>query len=336
MAAQNRLTRSSSVPKGWVSQYILGLAVVIACLAGGMIATDHSLGQLAGDLRAADLTSCTGAASPGCRADYPATVTSVHSDSNLLVIGTSFLAETAQTDECFGSHCIDAVGLRNSGLSELRVGQHVTINAGKGRIYTVTANDSSWPTYDSPSISALGHTANFIAAVYLDAFGAAWLVAYVFLTLRYRTWRAVSTAVRRSLTGATAVAIAGSIVSFAAFGLGGPQSLILLATGLLILGGSGLLSRRHPEARQPGEFTVSIRWRSAYDRAGADAIYVLGALPMVILVNVALRLAHDDGTVAGPVIAGLIGISSTAFIEWRVHRSLHRAHKRRMAATAPL
>lgn len=335
MAAQTRLERSSPVPKGWVSQYILGLAVVIACLVGGMIATDHTLGQLAGDLRAANVASCTGAGSPGCRADYPATVTSVHSDSNLLVLSTSFRAETAQTDECLGSDCSDTVGLRSSGLSELRAGQRVTINAAKGRIYTVAANDSSWPTYDYPGVSALDHTANFIAAVYLDAFGVAWLVAYVFLTLRYRTWHVVSTTVRRSLSMATAIAIVGSIVSFVAFGLGGPQRLILLATGLLILGGAGLLSRRHPEARQPAGFTASIRWRSAYNRAGKDAIYVLCALPMVIFVNVALRLAHDDGTIIGPVIAGLIGVAITAFIEWRVHRSLHRAPKRRMAASSP-
>jgi hypothetical protein len=254
---------------------------------------------------------------------------------NLLVLRTSFLADTAQTDQCFGSDCSDTVGLRSADLSELYVGQRVTINAANGRIYTVAAGDSSWPTYDAPSISALDHTADFLASVYLDAFGVAWLVAYVFLTLRYRVWRVVSTRVRRSLSGATAIAIAGSIVSFAAFGLGGPQSLILLATGLLILGGAGLLSRRHPEIQQPAGFTASTQWRSAYNRAGADAIYVLCALPMVIFVSVALQLAHD-GTIIGSVIAVLIGITITAFVEWRVHRSLHRAPKRRMATASPV
>lgn len=336
MVGQYRLAQSSPAPKGWVSQYILGLVIVIFCLVGGMIVTEHTLGQLAGDLRAANVASCTGAGSPGCRADYPATVSSVHSDANLLVLSTSFRADTAQTDECFGSDCSDTVGLRSSGLSELRVGQRVTINAANGRIYTIAANNSSWPTYDYPGVTALDHTANFIAAVYLDAFGVAWLVAYVFLTLRYRTWRVVSTTMRRGLSVATAIAIVGSVVSFAAFGLGGPQGLVLLATGLLILGGAGLLSRRHPEARQPAGFTANIQWRSAYNRAGTDAIYVLCALPMVLFVNVALRLAHDEGTIIGPVIAGLIGIAITAFIEWRVHRSLHRAPGRRTAATSPL
>lgn len=336
MVGQYRLAQSSPAPKGWVSQYILGLVVVIFCFVGGMIVTDHTLGQLAGDLRAANVASCTGAGSPGCRADYPATVTSVHSDTNLLVLSTSFRADTARADECFGSDCSDTVGLRRSGLNELRVGQRVRINAAKGRIYTIAANGSILPTYDYPGVSALDHTADFIAAVYLDAFAIAWLLAYVFLTLRYRVWRVVSTTVRRSLRVAAAIAVVGSVVSFVAFGLGGPQSLILLATGLLILGGAGLLSRRHPEARQSAGFTANIQWRPAYNRAGADAIYVLCALPMVLFVNVALRLAHDDGMIIGPVIAGLIGIAITALIEWRVHRSLHRAPRRRMAATSPL
>lgn len=159
MAAQTRPARSTAAPTGWVSQYILGLAVVIASLVGGMIATDHTLGQLAGDLRAAHVASCTGARSPGCRANYPATVTSVHSGSNLLVLSTRFRADTAKTDYCLDGGCSDKVGLRSSGLSKLRVGQHVTINAANGRIYTVAANDSSWSTYDDPGIAALDHTA---------------------------------------------------------------------------------------------------------------------------------------------------------------------------------
>lgn len=316
--------RSVPVPRGWLTQYVVGGAVVIGLMIGGLIATYNAVGHLADAIRGASVATCAGAPATGCRAVYPATILEVqHGDSTRLVLRTSFLADTARTDECFGSDCRDAVQLRRSDGKELQLGQHVTINAGKGRIYTVSANGSTWRTYDNPGIAWLDAASSLTWTLYLDAFAISWLAAYLFLVLRFGVVRIAARTLRRHVTMLTVVAAIGSVLSFVVFAQDGPRWVVLLAAGLLIAAGAGLLVRRHPETRQP-EFVAHNRWQSAYERALSDAFYVLCAFALSLGLAVAFLFAHDDGNMVAALISALIGIGVTAFIEYRLHRQLNK------------
>lgn len=311
------------VPRGWVPQYLIGSVIVIGLFIGGLFATDHAVGKLVDDLRAAALPSCTGTASPGCRASYPAAVTGVkHGDSTRVDLATSFLADTSARDECFGRRCLDTVRLRSSDGGSLGAGDQVTIAAGHGRILTITAYGETWSTFDDPSISLLNTASSMIWTLYLDAFAVTWLAGYVFMTLSFRVWRIAGSAFRRGLNVVTIASVLGSILTFIAFAFNGARLFVILAAGLLISAGAGALARRHPETRPGPNFVGGKHWRTAMERALIDGCYVLAAFPLPLGLAVAFLLAHDDGLSVGPFIAAIVGVAGAVVIVWRLRRKV--------------
>lgn len=326
MAESTETPRAVPVPRGWVPQFLVGTAVLLALLIGGLIATDHAVGKLVGDLRAGALSGCTGRAAADCRATYPATVVGVrHGDTTRVALATDFLADTAQDDQCFGTKCFDTVRLRDSDGGDLQKGDQATINAGKGRIYSITATDgTTWSTYDSPEISLLNTASSLIWTLYLDAFAVSWLAAYLFMVLALRVWRITATTFRRGLNIVTITATLGSIITFVAYVLGGVQSFVLLAVGLLLSAGAGALARRHPETQvSSAKFVPNSHWRKAMQRGLTDGFYLLAAFPLPLGLAVAFLLAHDEGMSVGPFIAAAVGIAAAAFLVSRMRRKLN-------------
>jgi hypothetical protein len=328
VATTSDRARTAPVPRGWVAKYLLGTAVLVGLFIGALISSDRAVGQLVADIRAANVASCASTPQPQCRADYPAVLTDVteHSDSTEVLIRTRFLATTDPTDECFDHECSDEVHVRTSDGHRIHGGQHATISAGNGRIFTIRTDTTSVRTYDDPSISALNSAANLTWTLYLDGFAATWLVAYLFLTLNMRLWRVTATAIRRGLNFVSVASLLGSIVTFIGYAYGGPQPLIVIAVGLLISAAAASFARRHPETQQPvAEFVADKHWTAAVNRSLLASLYVLGGFPLPLFVAVALGLAHDKASWVSPLIATLIGVVLAAFIVWRIHRRVRRS-----------
>jgi hypothetical protein len=315
--------RSAPVPRGWVAGYLLGSLVVIGFVVGGLIATDHAVGQLADDIRAANVSSCAGSPQPQCRADYAGVLTDVFhgSDSTDVLIRTRFLATTDPNADCLDNECSDEVKVRTGDGKQLRRLQHVTISAGAGRVYMISVDGDSIRTFDNPSISVLNTASSLTWALWILAFGISWLTAYLFMTLGFRLWHVTSTTVRRGVNIVTLASLIGSLATFLAFAFGGAQALVVLAAGLLITAGAGALARHHPEFQQPvAEFVPDAHWRSAVNRSVLTACYVIFAIPLPLGIAVAFLLAHDNGGWVSPLLAALIGVALTVLIFWRVQR----------------
>jgi hypothetical protein len=325
-----------SVPTGWLAKYLLGSAVVLIVFVGGLISTTHAAGNLADEIRLANLGSCGATRDSSCLADHPATILAVQhgSPSTRAVVHTSVLAVGDAGNECFRSDCRDVVRLRSADGASLHVGQQLTIRVGKGRIIRLQTGTAMLPTFDNPSISAFSTASTLVWTLYLDAFAVAWLTAYLFLTLDVRPWRIAIGSVRRMLNITGILGFLGAAVTLLALAFHGSAILLGLAIGLLLTSLAALAARGHPEVRDPLEFQGQRGWAVPLRRSVARAIIVLVVFPLPLCVAVSLLLLHDSPSLVKPIIAIAIGIVGAAVLLYFTLRSMRKKAIRDLASGA--
>jgi hypothetical protein len=329
---------TSTLPPGFVLRYIIGAVIVAGGLIASSIATGHVLATLVSTAKG--IPACGAAPGPNCLADYPATVEQKQQSSDssnvTLVLHTSFLSDTNDSDECFGTACVDLVPISNSASGQLYPPENVRIRAGDGRVVSILTANGSITTQDAPGVAVLDTVADLVGVLYLFALTALFAGGYVVLAISTNLWRIHPIRWLRAVTAAQVLFGVVSVALLIGFAVGGPVGLVIL--GVVALAGfiSSHVARRHvtrasrPYAAMttsgptPGELAFANRhWGSLI-----AALYLLAAFPVPIGIDVTLRLIHDGYNTAGALIPAVIGVALGAFLVFKVDQSMRRSSAR--------
>jgi hypothetical protein len=230
------------------------------------------------------------------------------------VLHTSFLSDTNDGDECFGTACVDLVPISGSLAGQLHPAENVRIRAGDGRVVSILTANGSITTQDAPGVAILDTVANLVAGLYLVALTAFFAGGYVVLAIRTGLWRIHPI---RWLRAVTAFQIR------------------LVILGVVALAGfvSSHVARRHA-TRAYAAMTTS--GPTPREQAFANrhlgslmaAFYLLAAFPVPIGIDVTLRLIHDGSNTAGATIPAVIGAVLGAFLVFKLDQSVRRSSVR--------
>ena len=326
---------TSTLPPGFVLRYIIGAVIVLGGLIASSIATGHVLATLASTAKG--IPACGAAPGPNCLTDYQATLEQAQQSSDssnvTLVLHTSFLSDTNDGDECFGTACVDLVPISGSLSGQLHPPENVRIRAGDGRVVSILTANGSITTQDAPGVAILDTVANLVAGLYLAALTALFAGGYVVLAIRTGLWRIHPI---RWLRAVTAFQILFGVVSVAlliGFAVGGPVGLVIL--GVVALAGfvSSHVARRHA-TRAYAAMTTSgptpreLAFANRHLGSLMAAFYLLAAFPVPIGIDVTLRLIHDGSNTAVATIPAVIGAVLGAFLVFKLDQSVRRSSVR--------
>ncbi|MBE7195999.1 MAG: hypothetical protein INR66_26410, partial [Gordonia polyisoprenivorans] len=182
----------------FVFSFVLGGAVVIGAIIGGLIAGIHSANSVPHYAAELHPTACTTRSQDDCYRDERVTLASDGSDSddNWWIVAT----KTSVVPGVARFTVQQRVPVDQDYAKELRYPQPATFEVlGESPVRVITAQ-RAFPTENDPRNRLYGAIRSLITSGYLFLVGVAWLFAYVALALLTRVWRISSATWRRAFT----------------------------------------------------------------------------------------------------------------------------------------